>query len=293
MLKRLLRRPYVWALDRAPDSWAIQVQARRTLGRFVDLAAGEAFNDKVHRRKLAGARFPEMALRSDKLLVKDFVRDRLGPRYVTPTLWHGTVLPPEPAADWPQGFAVKANQGSGGNVFVRDKAAADWPAIRRRAGGWLRAPHGGRHKEHWYGLIVPQLLVEPLLAEPHELRDYKVFVFHGRAAFVQVDVDRFGDRRKVLHDRDWRRLPFVIGNYPRVEEDLAPPQHFAEMLEVAEALAEGWDFVRIDLYDLPAGPRFGEMTFAPGAGYLRFSPAEYDLEVGRLWRFEDGGPRAG
>ena len=55
------------------------------------------------------------------------------------------------------------------------------------------------------------------------------------------------------------------------------------MIEVAERLGAGFDFVRVDLYDLPDGPRFGELTFTPGAGLDPFHPPEYDQRLGDLW----------
>jgi hypothetical protein len=55
------------------------------------------------------------------------------------------------------------------------------------------------------------------------------------------------------------------------------------MIEIAETLGAPFDFVRIDLYDLPDGPRFGEITFTPGSGFERFYPDNYDRVLGDFW----------
>ena len=86
-----------------------------------------------------------------------------------------------------------------------------------------------------------------------------------------------------MFDREWWRLPFTTG-HPVDEREIARPRHLNEIVRAAEALAEDFAFVRVDFYDLPSGPRFGEMTFYPDSGLAQFSPAEYDFEIGSLWR---------
>lgn len=54
------------------------------------------------------------------------------------------------------------------------------------------------------------------------------------------------------------------------------------MLEVSRKLAEGFPFVRVDLYNLNGKILFGEMTFYPGDGRTDFSPDEYNKTIGDL-----------
>jgi hypothetical protein len=57
------------------------------------------------------------------------------------------------------------------------------------------------------------------------------------------------------------------------------------MIRVAEALAEGMDFVRVDLYsDLKSRIRFGELTFTPGNANSRFSDFRFDQWLGSQFR---------
>jgi hypothetical protein len=67
-----------------------------------------------------------------------------------------------------------------------------------------------------------------------------------------------------------------------------PPGTLAQMIEGAEVLGSGFDFVRIDFYDTGANARFGEMTFYPGSGLDRFDPLDLDLMLGRLWLAQPG-----
>ena len=64
------------------------------------------------------------------------------------------------------------------------------------------------------------------------------------------------------------------------------------MIEAAEALAQGIDFVRADFYDTPDRLFFGELTATPGCGLDRFDPPSFDRTLGALWHRSRGpGPR--
>ena len=56
------------------------------------------------------------------------------------------------------------------------------------------------------------------------------------------------------------------------------------MIAAAEAIGEEFSFARVDLYDFPQGPKFGEVTFFPGGGHDVFSPPEADRLLGDLWK---------
>lgn len=53
---------------------------------------------------------------------------------------------------------------------------------------------------------------------------------------------------------------------------------------MAEALGRDFDFMRVDLYSIRARTVFGEMTLAPGAGWIPFLPQGYDAVLGSHWR---------
>ena len=57
------------------------------------------------------------------------------------------------------------------------------------------------------------------------------------------------------------------------------------MISIAERLAEGIDFVRVDLYDFKDRVVFGELTNYPGGLESRFHPQhEWESVAGSFWR---------
>jgi hypothetical protein len=248
-------------------------------GHIPDLADPTTFNELVQARKL-NDRDPILSLLADKVAVKAHVAARLGDEWVIPTLWHGTELPAEP--DWPLPFVLKSSHGCCQCAFVRT-GEENWPAIRRRARRWLRRRYGGILDEWLYSGIEPQLLVEPFVGRSGALPvDYKFFVFGGRAEYIQVDTDREHDHKRVIFDRRWRALPCEL-QFPMEKRDIPPPTTLERMIEAAETLGRGFDFVRVDLYEVDGRPMFGELSFYPGSGLDRFHPPRFDALFGAHW----------
>jgi hypothetical protein len=242
--------------------------------RVPHLAEPVLFTEWIQHRKLHD-RDPRLPRLADKLLVKAEVARVLGPEWVTPTLWHGTALPL--SSTWPAPFVVKSRHGSNQTVFVRSPDV-DWPALRHRTARWMSARYGVWLDEWLYGEIERGLLVEPFIGGAGALPiDYKLHVFAGRVAVVEVHLQRETAHRWLMLDRDWRPFDRHLDAPPR-------PRTLARMIEGAETLARDHDYVRVDLYEIAGNPRFGELTFYPGSGLHPIHPPSLDKTMGALWR---------
>lgn len=244
-------------------------------GRLPDLDNPQTFTEHVQHRKLFDhdMRMPPLA---DKVAVKQIVADQLGPEWVIPTYWHGSTLPEYPV--WPAPFVVKARHGCNQSAFVLGDSV-NWAVICRKSRQWMKSDYGIWLDEWLYPHIPRGILIEPFVGTAPELpTDYKLYVFGGRVEFVQVHLGRTNRHRWIVFDRDWRRV-----SAPSADADPARPDTLPVMIAAAEQLAKGFDFVRVDLYEVEGRPLFGEMTFYPGSGLDPFNPVSLDLEMGRHW----------
>jgi hypothetical protein len=260
-----------------PDPLARRAQYRRRFGRNPP----QTFTQKIVHRKYFD-RDPRMPPLADKIEAKRLVAPLIGERWITPTLFAGPSLPPLAERNWRPPYAIKASHRSGAVLFVRSGADVDWARIERQCGEWTASLYGQEWHEWCYGQVPPRILVEPLIAEPDHLLDYKFYVFGGRVALVQVDLGRHTGHSRAFYDRDWQRRQATY-IYPPHAGAVPKPPHLEEMIRAAETIGAGWSFVRVDLYDLESGPRFGEVTFYPEGGRSEIRPREVDLELGRLW----------
>jgi len=108
-------------------------------------------------------------------------------------------------------------------------------------------------------------------------------VFNGRAKYVQLTFGRFVDHRTNFYDRKFKQLK-VRQRYPPYDGPVAFPPNLEEMFSLAERLADGLDFVRVDLYNVLGRIVFGEFTCYPDEGLGVFHPPEYDGLFGAQWQ---------
>lgn len=244
-------------------------------GRWPALANPRRFTEWVQWRKL-NDRDRHRARLTDKALSKRVAAGALGDAFIIPTLWAGSQLPE--AAPWPMPFVVKANHGCRQIVVVRN--AADYRRARQAAPHWLNRAYGGWLDEWHYRQARRSILVEPFIGARETLPvDYKIYVFGGRAAMVQVHEGRGARHRWSQYDRCWR--PLSRGAFAT-----AAPLSLAVMLAAAERLGVGHDFVRVDFYEIDGAPLFGEFCLYPGSGLDRFDPPSLDHWLGAQWSAE-------
>lgn len=261
------------------------IQMTFYLGYIPNIRNPRTFNEKVAYRKHLTCD-PRFARLADKLDVRGFVERTVGAKYLTKLYGYVDDVVELDLGTLPQAFVAKGRHNSGSVILVDDKSQENKEVLRKRFESAIRRVVNPGRYEYWYRDIPAGLMVEERLRDNRYFvpLDFKFLVFDGRVQFIQVFHDRMGRTALRFYDPDWRPLPVS-----RPRSPLAPiierPRRLMEMIEVAEALGKGFDFVRVDLY-APNDERvvFGEMTFAPASGRKAFVPRRFDWELGSYWR---------
>jgi hypothetical protein len=233
--------------------------------------------------KIARDRDPLLRRTSDKVSLRDYVLERLGPGHV-PELYAVLRTPAELRnLRLPARYVVKATHGSGMTRIVLADSPEARAAIHAPAKRWLARRYWRKNGEWCYRGIVPRLVVEEFLdgGEGESPPDWKWMCFGGRAALVQVDFARFAGHTRNFYDADGARLQLKL-YYPQ-GPDIPLPASFAAMRQIAERLAQPFDFVRVDLYSVGNRILVGELTHYPTGGNKSYDPPEWDARLGALW----------
>ena len=118
-----------------------------------------------------------------------------------------------------------------------------------------------------YGLIEPCILIEQYVETANEdLQDYKFLCFDGEPKYCWVDIGRFSEHQRVVYDMNWNKQSWNQYRYKPYEGEIEKPQNFEKMIELARTLAQGFNHVRVDFYNVDGKIYFGEMTFTNGSG---------------------------
>ena len=257
---------------------------RRNFGHWPNPFAPTRFNEKLFVR-MAFDRRPLLTRLAGKMEARAFVAERLGRDDQQAALLGVAYAPGDVAAlALPARYIVKASHASGLVRIVTERDPIAPANLAALVESWLAQDYGRYTLEWCYRRVRPAVVFEALLdrdgAPPS---DVKLFCFDGRVAYFQIDSARFTGHTQSIFDRDGHWLDIQVKDYPR---DAVPPELPAllpEMIDAAERLSAGIDFVRVDLYDL--GDRFlvGELTTTPQGGSGYFKPARWDMVFGARW----------
>lgn len=253
-----------------------------TLPPLLNLRQPATFNDKLIYLKCHYTH-PQATLIADKLAVRDYVRTRIGGKYLVPLIGVYRRASDIDPSRLPTTFVIKPNHGSGWVKICRNKDRFDWTEAIADLDSWMSQNYYDIGLEYQYRDIERRLLVEHLLegSGGDEVPDVKVFCFDGEPRFIQIDTDRHTKHRRSFYDTEWSELPFSM-LYPRIPHILPRPDYLDEGIEIARVLSTGFPHVRIDLYASKEGLYFGEMTLHHGGGFEPIIPRRYAGELGRL-----------
>lgn len=194
-------------------------------------------------------------------------------------------------SDLPQQFVIKANNGCGTVLVVKDKSNYNERKIKKLLKNWISIPYGYRGYQPHYLRIKPCIIAEELLIQDKNLDelsvsmvDFKVWCFNGKAESIFVAYDRTNKSLGVdLYDAQWKRLPQYIRSHgiDIVDngKEFPKPPCLDEMLYIAQKVSEGMPQVRVDFYVIDGKPVIGELTMASGYGYFT---EEYYNHLGDL-----------
>lgn len=257
----------------------------RQTGEELNLNNPQNFNQKIQWLKIYD-NTPIKTELSDKYLVREWVKKKIGERYLIPIYGAWDNADDIDFDSLPEKFILKANHGSGMNYVVKNKSTVDKAKLKKMVKRWLKTPYDMSSMEQQYYAIPRKVIAEKYIDQNDgNLMDYKIHCFNGVPKIIQV----IGDRDLIKHtakecyfDLNWKRNDNMYNTYEQYEIAPDKPECFDEMIEVAKCLSKDFIYVRVDLYVLSDGIKFGEMTFTPAAGIGKWGGEHSNQLVGKM-----------
>lgn len=274
---------YYENLEREHYEDEIQDTYFKLFGHYLDLQNPKTYNEKLNWRKIYDTDSRKTEL-SDKLLVRKWVKDKIGEKYLNKLLGQWEDEKDIRFELLPEQFVLKLNHGCGWNIIVRDKEKIDFREICKQLNAWRKRNFAYYSLEMQYEKIKPMIICEEYLENiDGDLFDYKVFCFHGEPRYIMFLMDRNkGNLKMAFYDTNWKKQPFTY-SYPQFEGEVPKPKELDKILCLSRKLSEEFEQVRVDWYILPSGKIvFGEMTFTSAAGRAAWNPPIYDEIFGNL-----------
>lgn len=237
------------------------------------------FTEKILRRKMKD-RSMTLAQLTDKAWAKGYVKKRTKLVKVGPyRIYRGGFPPAFP-------FVVKPNNSVGKTVVVRDDQ--DWKyalKIMRKE----RHKVWGVDKGEWaYSQVRSRTIIEDIIPFDYEI---KLYSFNGKVGLIKAltkpskkyrrpprsTLDLFDENGK------YTGIQYNDREFGVYTEDFTSEE--VELFnKIAHDLSRNVDFVRIDLMKAEDDLYFGEFTFYPTSGYIKFSDPDLDEKLGAMWK---------
>lgn len=255
----------------------------RIHGKPLNLTNPRTYTEKLFWRMVSwnrGDMPPRFTQLADKYAVRTYVATTVGAQHLIRLLWHGTDPRAIPFNRLPAKYVIKPNHAAGKVMIV--KGHANPSEIIRTVSDWMGMNYYWQGREFQYYGIPPRIVIEEYLTDEEGTPpfDYKIHCFNGVPEHILV--------RNHTHDicpyfdTTWKKLNFA-DKVDAIQPWVPKPPHLEEMLSVAARLSAGFGYVRVDLYNVQRRVYFGELTFTPAAGILKYSPDSWDLKHGEKW----------
>lgn len=283
------RAALAWAFRKTKKLWSdefyLKTLYRLYYRRPLNLNKPETFSEKMQWLKL-NWRQPVFTTMADKYSVKSFVAERIGSEYVIPCYGVWDSFDQIDFDSLPDSFCLKCTHDSGSYVICRDKAKFDKESARKILEKNRNKNFFYEFREWPYKDVKARIIAEeyiPSLGNADSV-EYKLSCFGGEVKFITVcggiPHSDFSLRSNDHFTKDWKRLDWYAFYKPK-GGDIPKPAEMDKIVEMSEKLSKGIPYVRVDWYLVDGKIYFGEFTFYTWAGFLRFTPEEWDLTLGQ------------
>ncbi len=244
----------------------------------------ETFTEKLTTSKLNRKKMKLYAKYADKDEVRKYVSEKIGDKYLIKQYFAKNKITVEDLKKLPKSFALKTTNGSGTNYIVMDKAKEDLQAVCDYMNSLLEIEYGYIHGEFLYNYIEPKIVAELLLKDKkgNIPDDLKCFCFQdndgNKRKILYIERVVGEERERIMFDENWDTVEYGC-SFQKLDVKVERPKNYKKILEVIDKLSEDFNFVRVDLYIMDDKIYFGELTFIPTAGYLKFD----DDKIDYLW----------
>ena len=261
-------------------------------GQKLNLKHPKTINEKIQWLKIYD-NIPIKTTLTDKVLVTDWVKEKIGEEYLKPVLWIGNKFDDIPFNELPESFVIKCNHGCKWQCIIKDKTNfVKYNLInvqtKTKIDGWLKQSFfGWSDFETQYIKIKPQIIIEPFLYENDNKghREIEIWCFNGKPLIIQeLEYKTINSQRSVsTWDENYKNINLKFSDLDTLTEKECSEIN-KKAAELSKILAKNFKFVRIDWMINNNKLYFCEMTFTPYSGFIIFpeNQSNYQIKFGKI-----------
>lgn len=251
-------------------------------GRVLNLENPKTYNEKMQWLKLYDS-IPIKTKLADKYLVRDWISEKIGEKYLTPLLGVYDSFDEIDFDKLPDQFVIKCNHGSGWNIIVTDKNQFDKNSAKEKVDNWMSKTYAFEFGcELHYMNIKPKIIIEQYLNPSESQYEIQLWTFDGVIKFISIEtIKTENELCRGLFYPDGTLCEFQISpNHYKKLNEIPSIKLFNDAIEIGKKLLLDVPYVRIDFVVVNDTIQFREMTFTSGSGISEIIPDEYNKIIG-------------
>ncbi len=264
-----------------PDRIYISLDYRRIFKTWPDLRNPKTYSEKLQWLKLHD-RNPIYRIIADKLLVRNYVAEKIGDGYMFPLLGVYDRYEDIDFESLPDKFVLKPNHSSGDIFFCEDKNNINHRELKKTIRQWMRYDYYFEHREWQYKGIKRKLLCEKYMEDKDYglPLNYKFMCFEGKPFIFFVSFATEGRKNYSFFDMELN--PVRAHEKYRLIEKLDKPEGFDELVRIVSELSKPFNFIRMDMYLIEGKTFVGEFTQHGASGLINWEPPDYNYILGGM-----------
>ena len=217
----------------------------------------------------------------DKILLRNYSREKLGKDICTPILKIYNNLDEINLEELPDKFVLKCNHGSAMNIFCYDKFKFNLTKAKLELKKWMNINYGLLGFEYQYLNVKKKIFAEPLLDK--EIINYKFSCFNGEPKLVRVKGKIRGKNLYNIYYINWTisKIEIDSNNYI-LTDSFKKPINLEKMINYSRLLSNDYCYSRVDYYEVNGTLFLGEITFTPFNSKVKYKNNETQIYLGNL-----------
>ena len=225
--------------------------------KLLNLDRPKTFEEKIQWLNLYDSTPLKTSL-SDKILVREWVKSKIGEDYLIPLLGIYDSFDNIDFETLPKKFVIKCNHGRGCSIIVKDRKQLNMTKVKILIDNWMNknfAFQNGLNLQ--FKDIKPKILIEKFISD--NLKLYEYFSFNSKPYYISVNNEKFGNKTRLLFDLNWNQLTF--GSKSNNLVSIKKPFFLETMSELASLLSHNFSFVGINFYATQKKIYFDKFSF--------------------------------
>lgn len=257
------------------DKYYLSIMWKIIMGYKIDWGHTRTYNEKLQWLKVYDHN-PAYIQMVDKYRVKEWVSEKIGEKYVIPTLAVYHTVDEIDLSQLPDKFVLKCNHDSGSVVICEDKSNFDLEAAKKKLGAALKENFYWRAREWPYKKVRPCIFAEQFMTSTsikgHEIRSIE------ETEVVQVELKNLKWHKLRVYGPVWNQIEIEIKDSLKYNCMINEEGSSEGLIVFCKELEEKYAQISGEVFFIKGGVYFGDLAFHEKDMLNKFNPEEIGLQ---------------